>query len=139
MNKRKWLLFLVIAGLAVLLWWLNKQHLQLAPKDVKNWVLQFGLLAPFVFLFLSLFRPFVLVPLTVFHWQRVWPSEVFLGRFMPSSVQPLAHYAPSCLLQPSFQKEGNRIKQPEAKSGDIPHSGAWVSLHFVIAYCPHPF
>ncbi|AVM24969.1 TVP38/TMEM64 family protein [Bacillus pumilus] len=66
MNKRKWLLFLVIAGLAVLLWWLNKQHLQLAPKDVKNWVLQFGMLAPFVFLFLSLFRPFVLVPITVF-------------------------------------------------------------------------
>ena len=29
-------------------------------------ILQFGMLAPFVFLFLSLFRPFVLVPLTVF-------------------------------------------------------------------------
>ncbi|MEB2270198.1 TVP38/TMEM64 family protein [Bacillus safensis] len=66
MNKRKWLLFLVIGILAAVLWWLNKQHLQLAPKDVKNWVLQFGMLAPFVFLFLSLFRPFVLVPITVF-------------------------------------------------------------------------
>ncbi|WP_338592089.1 TVP38/TMEM64 family protein [Bacillus safensis] len=66
MNKRKWLLFLVIGILAAALWWLNKQHLQLAPKDVKNWVLQFGILAPFVFLFLSLFRPFVLVPITVF-------------------------------------------------------------------------
>lgn len=51
---------------AAALWWLNKQHLQLAPKDVKNWVLQFGMLAHFVFLFLSLFRPFVLVPITVF-------------------------------------------------------------------------
>ncbi|WP_024425711.1 TVP38/TMEM64 family protein [Bacillus safensis] len=66
MNKRKWLLFLVIGILAAALWWLNKQHLQLAPRDVKNWVLQFGMLAPFVFLFLSLFRPFVLVPITVF-------------------------------------------------------------------------
>ncbi|MDR4199706.1 putative membrane protein YdjX (TVP38/TMEM64 family) [Bacillus altitudinis] len=66
MNKRKWLLFLVIGVLAAVLWWLNKQHLQLSPKDVKNWILQFGMLAPFVFLFLSLFRPFVLVPLTVF-------------------------------------------------------------------------
>lgn len=66
MNKRKWLLFLVIGILVAALWWLNKQHLQLAPKDVKNWVLQFGMLAPFVFLFLSLFRPFVLVPITVF-------------------------------------------------------------------------
>ncbi|UXO87057.1 MULTISPECIES: TVP38/TMEM64 family protein [Bacillus] len=66
MNKRKWLLFLVIGIFAAALWWLNKQHLQLAPKDVKNWVLQFGMLAPFVFLFLSLFRPFVLVPITVF-------------------------------------------------------------------------
>ncbi|WP_280149339.1 TVP38/TMEM64 family protein [Bacillus safensis] len=66
MNKRKWLLFLGIGILAAALWWLNKQHLQLAPKDVKNWVLQFGMLAPFVFLFLSLFRPFVLVPITVF-------------------------------------------------------------------------
>ncbi|PIK27553.1 TVP38/TMEM64 family protein [Bacillus pumilus] len=66
MNKRKWLLFLVIGILVATLWWLNKQHLQLAPKDVKNWILQFGMLAPFVFLFLSLFRPFVLVPLTVF-------------------------------------------------------------------------
>ncbi|KUR62208.1 TVP38/TMEM64 family protein [Bacillus safensis] len=66
MNKRKWLLFLVIGIVAAALWWLNKQHLQLAPKDVKNWVLQFGILAPFVFLFLSLFRPFVLVPITVF-------------------------------------------------------------------------
>ncbi|WP_305960888.1 TVP38/TMEM64 family protein [Bacillus safensis] len=66
MNKRKWLLFLVISILAAALWWLNKQHLQLAPKDVKNWVLQFGILAPFVYLFLSLFRPFVLVPITVF-------------------------------------------------------------------------
>lgn len=66
MNKRKWLLFLGIGILAAALGWLNKQHLQLAPKDVKNWVLQFGMLAPFVFLFLSLFRPFVLVPITVF-------------------------------------------------------------------------
>lgn len=66
MNKRKWLLFLVIGIVAAALWWLNKQHLQLAPKDVKNWVLQFGILAPFVFLFLSLFRPFALVPITVF-------------------------------------------------------------------------
>lgn len=66
MKKRKWLLFLVIGIFAAALWWLNKQHLQLAPKDVKNWVLQFGMLAPFVFLFLSLFRPFVLVPITVF-------------------------------------------------------------------------
>ncbi|WEZ17755.1 TVP38/TMEM64 family protein [Bacillus safensis] len=66
MNKRKWLLFLGIGIFAAALWWLNKQHLQLAPKDVKNWVLQFGMLAPFVFLFLSLFRPFVLVPITVF-------------------------------------------------------------------------
>lgn len=56
----------MIGILAAALWWLNKQHLQLAPKDVKNWVLQFGMLAPFVFLFLSLFRPFVLVPITVF-------------------------------------------------------------------------
>ncbi|MEK4686857.1 TVP38/TMEM64 family protein [Bacillus sp. FSL M8-0256] len=66
MNKRKWLLILGIGIFAAALWWLNKQHLQLAPKDVKNWVLQFGMLAPFVFLFLSLFRPFVLVPITVF-------------------------------------------------------------------------
>ncbi|MGY4788237.1 hypothetical protein ACVNSY_13655 [Bacillus sp. OHL2] len=84
MNKRKWLLFLVIGIFAAALWWLNKQHLQLAPKDVKNWVLQFGMLAPFVFLFLSLFRPFVLVRLRSFRWQQVWHSAVSLGRFMPS-------------------------------------------------------
>ncbi|PCK20609.1 hypothetical protein CEY02_12475 [Bacillus pumilus] len=65
MSKRKWKFILVI-GVLIAALWLNKQHLQLAPKDVKNWVLQFGLLAPFVFLFLSLFRPFVLVPVTVF-------------------------------------------------------------------------
>ncbi|MDM5299037.1 TVP38/TMEM64 family protein [Bacillus pumilus] len=66
MNKRKWLFVLVIGLLMVALWWFNKQHLQLAPKDVKNWVLQFGMLAPFVFIMLSLLRPFVLVPVTVF-------------------------------------------------------------------------
>ncbi|MFS0654619.1 TVP38/TMEM64 family protein [Bacillus sp. 179-C3.3 HS] len=66
MNKRKWLFVLVIGVLVGALWWLNKQHLQLSPKDVKEWVLQFGMLAPIVFLFLSLFRPFVLVPVTVF-------------------------------------------------------------------------
>ncbi|WP_353854985.1 TVP38/TMEM64 family protein [Bacillus sp. Bos-x628] len=66
MNKRKWLFVLVIACLIAALWWVKKQHLQLSPKDMKNWVLQFGMLAPFVFLFLSLFRPFVLVPVTVF-------------------------------------------------------------------------
>lgn len=130
----------MIAGLAVLLWWLNKQHLQLAPKDVKNWVLQFGLLAPFVFLFLSLFRPFVLVPLTVFSLAAGLAFGSVLGTIY-ALVGATAGALGSFLLATTFRskKEGNRIKQPEAESGDIPHSGAWVSLHFVIAYCPHPF
>lgn len=89
MNKRKWLLFLVIGIFAAALWWLNKQHLQLAPKDVKNWVLQFGMLAPFVFLFYLFSARLFLSRLRSFPWQQVWHSAVSLGRFMPSlELQP---------------------------------------------------
>lgn len=84
MNKRKWLLFLGIGILAAALWWLNKQHLQLAPKDVKNWVLQFGMLAPFVFFSYLFSARLFSSRLRSFLWRQVWHSAVSLGRFMPS-------------------------------------------------------
>lgn len=95
MNKRKWLLFLVIGILAAALWWLNKQHLQLALKDVKNWVLQFGMLAPFVFFSYLFSARLFSSRLRSFRLRQVWHSAVSLGRFMPSLERQPGQQAPS--------------------------------------------
>ncbi|MBD3860316.1 TVP38/TMEM64 family protein [Bacillus sp. 28A-2] len=114
MNKRKWLLFLVIGVLAATLWWLNKQHLQLAPKDVKNWILQFGMLAPFVFLFLSLFRPFVLVPLTVFSLAAGLAFGSVLGTIY-ALVGATAGATGSFLLASTFRSKKNETNESGRK------------------------
>lgn len=95
MNKRKWLLFLVIGILAAALWWLNKQHLQLAPKDVKNWCFNLECWLP-LFFFSYLFSARLFSSrLRSFRLRRVWHSAVSLGRFMPSLERQPGQQAPS--------------------------------------------
>ncbi|MFB8735405.1 VTT domain-containing protein [Bacillus sp. SL00103] len=136
MNKRKWLLFLVIAGLAVLLWWLNKQHLQLAPKDVKNWVLIWTT-GSLCFLFLSLFRPFVLVPLTVFSLALGLAFGSVLGTIYASSVATAGTLG-SFLLATTFRSKESKSSDRKL-SGDIRIPGAWVSLHLLCVLPPSIF
>ncbi|MCI3988016.1 TVP38/TMEM64 family protein, partial [Bacillus vallismortis] len=58
----KWLA--VLAG-ACLIFWGNKTYLNLSPKEIRIWVLSFVVFAPLIFIGISIFRPFVLFPVSV--------------------------------------------------------------------------
>ncbi|MCY8423550.1 TVP38/TMEM64 family protein [Bacillus vallismortis] len=58
----KWLAVLAGAGL---IFWGNKTYLNLSPKEIRIWVLSFGVFAPLIFIGISIFRPFVLFPVSV--------------------------------------------------------------------------
>ncbi|MDZ5721609.1 TVP38/TMEM64 family protein, partial [Bacillus sp. SXabc123] len=58
----KWLAVLAGAGLV---YWGNKTYLNLSPKEIRVWVLSFGVFAPLMFIGISIVRPLVLFPVSV--------------------------------------------------------------------------
>ncbi|MEC1289818.1 TVP38/TMEM64 family protein [Bacillus mojavensis] len=58
----KWLAVLAGAGL---IFWANKRYLNLSPKEIRIWVLSFGIFAPLIFIGISIVRPLVLFPVSV--------------------------------------------------------------------------
>ncbi len=58
----KWLAVLAGAGL---IYWGNKTYLNLSPKEIRVWVLSFGVFAPLMFIGISIVRPLVLFPVSV--------------------------------------------------------------------------
>ncbi|MCD2456835.1 TVP38/TMEM64 family protein, partial [Staphylococcus aureus] len=58
----KWLAVLAGAGL---LYWGNKTYLNVSPKEIRVWVLSFGVFAPLMFIGISIVRPLVLFPVSV--------------------------------------------------------------------------
>ncbi len=45
--------------------WANRKYLNLSPKEIRLWVLSFGVFAPLVFIGISIVRPFVLFPVSI--------------------------------------------------------------------------
>jgi uncharacterized membrane protein YdjX (TVP38/TMEM64 family) len=65
--NKKWLLILLIAVIViVLILWLQKNYKGFSPEEFRNWIMQWGLLAPFLFILLYTLRPFVLFPSSIF-------------------------------------------------------------------------
>ncbi|MCY8145382.1 TVP38/TMEM64 family protein [Bacillus inaquosorum] len=58
----KWLAVFAGAGL---IYWGNKTYLNLSPKEIRVWVLSFGVFAPLMFIGISIVRPLVLFPVSV--------------------------------------------------------------------------
>jgi uncharacterized membrane protein YdjX (TVP38/TMEM64 family) len=64
---RKWLAIMIGAAiLIILVLWLQKNYKGFSPEEFRNWITQWGLLAPFLFILLYTLRPFVLFPSSIF-------------------------------------------------------------------------
>ncbi len=64
---KKWLFIMLSAAILVLLvLWLQKNYKGFSPEEFRNWIMQWGLLAPFLFILLYTVRPFVLFPSSIF-------------------------------------------------------------------------
>ncbi len=64
---KKWLyLTLLVAGLIIFFLWLQKNYKGFSPEEFRNWIVQWGWIAPFVFVVLYTLRPFVLFPSSIF-------------------------------------------------------------------------
>jgi uncharacterized membrane protein YdjX (TVP38/TMEM64 family) len=64
---KKWLIIMLSAAILVLLvLWLQKNYKGFSPQEFRNWIMQWGLLAPFLFILLYTVRPFVLFPSSIF-------------------------------------------------------------------------
>ncbi|MCM3730585.1 TVP38/TMEM64 family protein [Fictibacillus nanhaiensis] len=64
---RKWLAIMLGAAiLIILVLWLQKNYKGFSPEEFRNWITQWGLLAPFLFILLYTLRPFVLFPSSIF-------------------------------------------------------------------------
>ncbi|RZT22470.1 TVP38/TMEM64 family protein [Fictibacillus sp. BK138] len=64
---KKWLFIMIsLAILILLIVWLQKNYKGFSPEEFRNWIMQWGLLAPFLFILLYTLRPFVLFPSSIF-------------------------------------------------------------------------
>lgn len=64
---KKWLIIMLSAAILVsLVLWLQKNYKGFSPEEFRNWIMQWGLLAPFLFILLYTVRPFVLFPSSIF-------------------------------------------------------------------------
>jgi uncharacterized membrane protein YdjX (TVP38/TMEM64 family) len=65
--NKKWLIIMLCTLVIItLLYWLQKNYKQFSPKDFRDWIMQWGLLAPILFIVLYTLRPFVLFPSSIF-------------------------------------------------------------------------
>lgn len=65
MRNKKAVTWAAAAAGAGLLLWANRKYLNLSPKEIRLWVLSFGVFAPLVFIGISIVRPFVLFPVSI--------------------------------------------------------------------------
>jgi uncharacterized membrane protein YdjX (TVP38/TMEM64 family) len=64
---KKWLIIMLCAAILILfVLWLQKNYKGFSPEEFRNWIMQWGLLAPFFFIVLYTLRPFVLFPSSIF-------------------------------------------------------------------------
>lgn len=64
---KKWLIIMLSAAILILfVLWLQKNYKGFRPEEFRNWIMQWGLLAPFLFILLYTVRPFVLFPSSIF-------------------------------------------------------------------------
>ncbi len=79
MNRIK---IVVISTLVLLLLWLNHKYLRLQPIEIRDWMLSFGWIAPFLFLLLHTLRPFILFPALILSISGGLAFGVFWGTIL---------------------------------------------------------
>jgi uncharacterized membrane protein YdjX (TVP38/TMEM64 family) len=62
---KKWVIVTIIASLVLALFALNQFVFKVSPMSLRDWVLSFGLVAPFIYICLNVIRPFTLFPISV--------------------------------------------------------------------------
>jgi uncharacterized membrane protein YdjX (TVP38/TMEM64 family) len=65
LNKQTIIKISVIALIVGFFIWFNYVYLDLKPQDIRNWILGFGWIAPFVFVTIYTLRPLILFPVTI--------------------------------------------------------------------------
>lgn len=55
----------LIAAVVIFLIWFNNFYLELTPKDIREWILSFGVVAPIVYVTVYTLRPLILFPVTI--------------------------------------------------------------------------
>ncbi|MBT2623882.1 TVP38/TMEM64 family protein [Bacillus sp. HU-1818] len=65
MNTKRVVKWLAVIAGAGLLFYANRRYFNVSPKEIRLWVLSFGVFAPLVFIGISIIRPFVLFPVSV--------------------------------------------------------------------------
>lgn len=63
--KRNLIITLLVVLIVSSLLFINQTVLSVSPKDIKLWVLNFGLFAPVIFIFIYTIRPLILFPASV--------------------------------------------------------------------------
>ncbi|MBY6035601.1 TVP38/TMEM64 family protein [Fictibacillus nanhaiensis] len=65
--NKKWPIWMLSAAILILLvMWLQKNYKGFSPEEFRTWIMQWGWLAPFLFVLLYTVRPFVLFPSSIF-------------------------------------------------------------------------
>jgi uncharacterized membrane protein YdjX (TVP38/TMEM64 family) len=65
MKKKTILRGFIIISVISLLLYLNSEHFQLTPEEIRHWILSFGWFAPFLYIILYTLRPVILFPASI--------------------------------------------------------------------------
>ncbi|MCM3718303.1 TVP38/TMEM64 family protein [Fictibacillus phosphorivorans] len=65
MKKKTWVKVTVLFVAVILLLALNHFVFKLTPLSLRDWVLSYGMVAPVIYVFINVIRPFTLFPITV--------------------------------------------------------------------------
>lgn len=64
-NRKTIIKATIILFVILLLFWFNRTYLQLSPAMIREWILDFGLLAPFIYIVVYTLRPMILFPASI--------------------------------------------------------------------------
>ncbi|MDA1477569.1 TVP38/TMEM64 family protein [Bacillus changyiensis] len=59
----KWMAVVVVVAVGI---WFNTKFVNINPKQIREWVMSFGIFAPMMYIGLLIIRPFLLLPASVF-------------------------------------------------------------------------
>jgi uncharacterized membrane protein YdjX (TVP38/TMEM64 family) len=65
--NKKWLVIILCSIVIItLIVWLQRNYKEFSPSDLRDWIMQWGVWAPILFIVLYTLRPFVLFPSSIF-------------------------------------------------------------------------
>ncbi|BCB02078.1 TVP38/TMEM64 family protein [Bacillus sp. KH172YL63] len=111
-------ILLVIASL-LLLMWLSRNFFHVKPKDIRDWIVSFGIWAPIVFIVVYTIRPLILFPASILSLAAglafgTWEGFIYiiLGALGGATV---AYYAATLLGAKLLKKPSPRMEKIRGK------------------------